>query len=101
MSNTQATVARRGNINPIPSNTPIFDELDAHFYSTPTESWDGGTVIDVQIVAVRDTGFDEFESASDTAGPELLEPALWVLALGAAIGTILWLYITLTPPVIA
>ncbi len=80
----------------IPSNTPIFDELDAHFFSTPTETWGRGTVIDAQAIAVRDTVLDDAKSVGDTTRPEFLRPALWILTLGAAIGTIVWLYITLT-----
>ncbi|QOH55220.1 hypothetical protein [Rhodococcus rhodochrous] len=79
-----------------PSDTPIFDTLTAHFFPTPTDTEGRSTVIDVQVLAVRDTALDDAKSVGDTARPEFLKPALWILTLGTAIGTLVWLYITLT-----
>ncbi|BDB58944.1 MULTISPECIES: hypothetical protein [Rhodococcus] len=86
---------------PNPSMTPIFDELDAHFFSTPRDIQSHGDpddVIDAHVVAVRDTPLDHTEGTAPAAGTltDLLGLALWILTLGAAVGTVIWLYIVIT-----
>lgn len=68
--------------------TPIFDELDAHFFSTPIDT----QVLDADIVHIEDTPIID----TDEPGllPEGAEIAMWILALGATIGTICW-FVTL------
>lgn len=89
--NTVAVLERTG--------TPIFDELTEHFFTTPvdtayiftaTPTATATAYVDVSVVEVTDT-----ELVEDTIvdGPTGTETWLWILALGAVIAAIGYLYI--------
>lgn len=87
--NTVAVLERTG--------TPIFDELTEHFFTTPvdtayifTTTSAGTDYVEASVVEVTDT-----ELVEDTIvdGPTGAETWLWILALGAVITTIGYLYI--------
>ncbi|MGU3587467.1 hypothetical protein ACLBYD_30550 [Rhodococcus sp. C26F] len=73
--------------------TPAFDELDRHFHTIPIDIALAPDTIDAQIVDVRDvpahdTNADEPPTASKASKAEVV---LWSTALGATAGTIVWL----------
>lgn len=78
MSNTQATAPELFTVNPEPSYTPIFDELDAHYASLPVNVSSAPTTIDAPVVTVRDT---EPRSTEPALALEI-RGVLYLLALG-------------------
>lgn len=78
------------------SYTPIFDELDAHFLTTPVATKPRNIIIEAQVTTTEDHVDDHVDTRAGN-----LEVAFWILALGSTVGTVLWLWITLATPVIA
>jgi len=93
MSNTNLTRNSVAVLEPV--DTPIFDELTAHFFTTPVDtscifSAPITNYVEAPVVNVQDT-----EHATDDIvdGPTGSETWLWILALGAVITTVVYLYI--------
>lgn len=75
MSNTKTTAPELFTVNPEPSYTPIFDELDAHYASLPVNVSSAPATLDAP---VRDT---EPRSTAPELGLEI-RGVLYLLALG-------------------
>ncbi|BDB62393.1 hypothetical protein [Rhodococcus sp. RDE2] len=94
MSNTNTTRNSVAVLEPV--DTPIFDELTAHFFTTPVDTsaiFSAPTTtryIEAPVVDVTDT---ELVTDIIIDGPTGTETWLWVLALGAIITAIGYLYI--------
>ncbi|APE11046.1 MULTISPECIES: hypothetical protein [unclassified Rhodococcus (in: high G+C Gram-positive bacteria)] len=94
MSSTNITRPNVAVLEPV--DTPIFDELTAHFFTTPVDTAYFFTtpaksdVLDAQVVDVNDT---ELVEDVIVDGPTGIEMWLWILALSAVICGIGFLYI--------
>ncbi|WP_418345234.1 hypothetical protein [Rhodococcus pyridinivorans] len=78
MSNTKTTAPELFTVNPEPSYTPIFDELDTHYASLPVNVSSAQTTIDAPVVTVRDT---EPRSTAPALALEI-RGVLYLIALG-------------------